>query len=330
MDTRDQLRVLAKCSTSFEGRLGETTPFESGLKPLSLTTIQINVGRLCNQACAHCHVEASPYRTEIMDRETAETCLDIIARTPQIETVDITGGAPEMNPNFTFLVEGSRCLCKRVIDRCNLTILEADGYEHLYDFLSGNEVEIVASLPHFNRSSTDRQRGQGVYERSITALKKLNGVGYPSHLPLNLVYNPTGLYLSNPQEQLEREFRVALRNRHGIEFSGLLCINNFPIGRFLDLLVERGKYDHYMDILVTAYNAQTVNGLMCRHQMSVGYDGKIYDCDFNQMLDIESKPVSHVKDFDLDAFLARRIQTANHCFACTAGGGSSCGGELDN
>lgn len=294
----------------------------------SLKVFQINVGKWCNQACRHCHVDASPIRTEMMDKETAELCINLISKIPEIETVDITGGAPEGNPHFKYLVTEAKRLGKRVMDRCNLTILEEPGYEWLYEFLKENEVEIISSLPSVLENVTDNQRGKGVYQKSITALKKLNALGYGTTLPIHLVYNPNGLFLSSGQAQLEKEYKDSLLKKYGIVFNQLFCINNLPINRFLGSLVRSGKFEMYMETLVNAFNPATVNGLMCLDQISVGYDGSVYDCDFNQMLDLKSKEVKHIKDFDLHSFLGREIVVANHCYGCTAGAGSSCGGEI--
>ena len=324
-----QLRMLRSYPASFGEFVARHVNHDGRLTALSLTSFQINVGKKCNQACTHCHVDASPFRTEAMDRATVDQCLKIISEVPSIGTVDITGGAPEINDNFTYIVEQSRGLGKKVIDRCNLTILEYPGYEYLYDFLPANDVEIVASLPHFSKSHTDRQRGEGVFDTSITALKKLNAAGYGTEHTLNLVYNPAGLFLSSAQKQLEREFKENLKRKHDIVFNNLFCINNLPINRYLAALVRLNKFEAYMETLVNAFNPATLDGLMCRHQLSVGYDGKIYDCDFNQMLELKAAPIGHVADFDPDEFMSRRIQVANHCFGCTAGAGSSCGGEID-
>ncbi|MCK5125606.1 MAG: arsenosugar biosynthesis radical SAM protein ArsS [candidate division Zixibacteria bacterium] len=323
-----QLKILGQSPASFARYVENNVIHDGRLTALSLKTIQINVGKLCNQACTHCHVDASPIRTENITRETAELCLKVIAEVEDIETVDLTGGAPEMNENFTFLVEESKRMGKHVIDRCNLTILEHKEYGHLYDFLTNNQVEIVASLPHYSGALTDRQRGRGVFGRSIEALKKLNHKGYGTDLPLNLVYNPNGIYLAAPQKQLEREFKEQLQRHHGVVFSNLYTINNLPINRFLAALIRAAKYDTYMETLVNAFNPATLDGLMCRHQISVAYDGQVYDCDFNQMLDLTAQPVNHIRDFNYDSFMARRITVNNHCFGCTAGAGSSCGGEI--
>lgn len=294
----------------------------------SLKVFQINVGRWCNQACRHCHVDASPIRTEMMDEKTAKLCIELISKIPEIETVDITGGAPEGNPHFKYLVTEARRLGKRVIDRCNLTILEEPSFEWLYEFLKENQVEIISSLPSVLENVTDNQRGKGVFQKSITALKKLNAIGYGTTLPIHLVYNPNGLFLSSGQSQLEKEFKENLFKKYGIVFNQLYCINNLPINRFLGSLVRAGKFEMYMETLVNAFNPSTVNGLMCLDQISVGYDGSVYDCDFNQMLELKSKEVKHIQDFDLLSYLSREIVVANHCYGCTAGAGSSCGGEI--
>ena len=322
ISVEEQKKLLSTYSTSF------STKVDSFLPALSLKTFQINVGRWCNQTCRHCHVDASPKRTEAMNHTTAERCIQLIESIPSIQTVDITGGAPEGNPEFTYLVKESKRLGKHVIDRCNLTILEEEGFEYLYEFLSSQNIEIIASLPHFAKSRTDSQRGKGVFDKSIIALQKLNKLGYGKNISLSLVYNPTGLFLSSSQLQLEREFKENLFEQFGIIFNNLYCINNLPINRFLNSLYNGGKFNEYMDVLCTAYNPATLEGLMCRHQISIGYDGTIYDCDFNQMLELPSEKVGHIDNFDLDRFLGRNIVLANHCFGCTAGAGSSCGGEI--
>lgn len=323
MNLTDQHKTLQ----SFTGKSFFET-LEGPLKANTLKVFQINIGRWCNQACRHCHVDASPLRSELMNWDTMEQCLQVIADTPSIEVVDITGGAPEGNPNFKKLVESARNLGKRVIDRCNLTILEEPGYEWLYDFLAKNEVEIVSSLPSILENVTDNQRGKGVFQKSIAALQKLNQNGYGSKLPLHLVYNPNGLFLSTSQSSLEKDYKEKLKKDYGITFNQLYCINNLPINRFLAALVRGGKFEMYMETLVNAYNPKTLDGLMCREQISVGYDGFIYDCDFNQMLDLKSNEKTHIKDFNLQSFLQRNIVVANHCYGCTAGAGSSCGGEI--
>lgn len=321
METNEQLKLLREKAPPFEEKLKEAGSYP--LKAVSLKTFQVNIGRKCNQACRHCHVNSSPSNEREMDRETVDLCLDVIRNTAQIETVDITGGAPEMNENFRYFVTEARRAGKQVIDRCNLTILEEPGYEYLYDFLAANKVQIVASLPHFRASSTERQRGDGVFRKSILALQKLNQRGYGKSLTLNLVYNPTGLFLSSDQAQLEREFKEDLQENYNIVFNNLFCLNNFPINRYLETLERAGKLQDYMDMLVNAYNSCTLDNLMCRQQISVSYHGYIYDCDFNQMLEIKSTPIGHIRDFDLNKIISRTIAVANHCYGCTAGSGSS-------
>jgi radical SAM/Cys-rich protein len=330
MTTKEQLKILSKDKPSFDDAILPYINGEKAMTPLKFSIFQMNIGKKCNQACLHCHVGASPVRTEMMSQETIERCLEIIASVASIETVDITGGAPEMNPNFRYLVTEAKKLGKHVMDRCNLTILEEPGYEYLYNFLSENNVEIVASLPYFRKSYTDRQRGRGVFEKSVTALKRLNKLGYglKNGRILNLVYNPAGAFLSAGQKALEREFKENLSRQYKISFNNLFCINNMPLDRFLRSLIKADKLDEYMDLLKNYFNPATLDGLMCRHQVSVSYDGYIYDCDFNQMLNLKAKPVSHIDAFDYDAFISRKIATANHCFGCTAGAGSSCGGEI--
>ena len=319
-----QIEVLSTYSKNFNSQ----KLVKSGITATNLEIFQVNIGKLCNQACLHCHVEAGPTRTENMEKHTIEKCLEVIRHTPSIKTVDITGGAPEMNAHFVYFVEEIKKTGKHIIDRCNLTILEEPGYEHLYDFLSKHKIEVVASLPHYAQSTTDSQRGRGVFDKSIIALQKLNKLGYGSNLPLNLVYNPNGFFLSGNQEELEQEFKHRLSENFDISFNNLYCINNLPVSRFLEALVRKNKFEDYMNTLANAYNPSTVEGLMCRNQISVGYDGKVYDCDFNQMLEIPAESFAHIDDFDLQNFLSRKIAVHNHCYGCTAGSGSSCGGSI--
>ena len=300
------------------------------LRPAAIATLQINVGKLCNQTCRHCHVDAGPHRTEIMSRETMIECLRVFDAT-SIPTADITGGAPELNPHFRWLVDEIAGRGRHVIDRCNLTILTTGSHRDLPGFFASRGVEVVASLPHYRALNTDTQRGEGVYERSIAALKELNAVGYGdgrSGLRLVLVTNPVGAFLLPPQASLEAEWKRELRRLHGIAFDALYCITNMPINRYLDWLIASGNLDGYLERLVTAFNPATVDGLMCRSTLSVGWDGRMYDCDFNQMLDLEVNTPSHIADFDPTALSARTIRVGRHCFGCTAGAGSSCGGAL--
>ncbi|MDP8210369.1 MAG: arsenosugar biosynthesis radical SAM protein ArsS [Candidatus Stygibacter australis] len=323
MNIESQLKYLEESSNGFEQTLSKHEKSVLPLKAISLKTFQVNIGRKCNQACRHCHVNSSPESTLEMTLDTVEMCLDVIRNVPEIETLDLTGGAPEMNAHFCYFVTEAIKAGKHVIDRCNLTILEEPGYEYLYEFLAANQVEIVASLPHFRPSGTDRQRGSGIYDKSIIALQKLNKLGYGKTLPLNLVYNPTGIFISSSQEQLEMEYKKHLFDTHGIVFNKLYCINNVPINRFLESLIKIDKFDEYMEILVDSFNFCTIDNLMCRYQISVGYDGNLYDCDFNQMLELQSQPIGHISKFDAARIKNRKIRLANHCFACTAGSGSS-------
>jgi len=313
-------------------------PFEEKLRSARLEELdstgievfQINVGKLCNQTCAHCHVDAGPDRRESMSRETAEACMRALERT-EIPNVDITGGAPELNPSFRWLVERSKALGRHVMDRCNLTVLSLAPQADLAEFLARHEVEILASLPHYRAAQADAQRGSGVFERSIQALRRLNALGYGrpgSALKLNLVYNPVGAFLPPRQEAIEAQFKRQLGRNHGIVFNRLYTITNMPISRFLEFLLESGNYEAYMQRLAAAFNPAAAAAVMCRYMLSVGWDGLLYDCDFNQMIEL---PLGygaphHIRDFDPARLEKRRIVTGNHCYGCTAGGGSSCGG----
>ena len=303
-----------------------------GLHPLRATGIeifQINVGKLCNQTCGHCHVDAGPDRTERMTRETAEACMAALERT-NATTVDITGGAPELNENFRYLVDASRTRGRHVMDRSNLTVLLLRSQSDLAQFLADREVEVIASLPYFLAERTDAQRGAGVFDKSIRALQLLNRLGYGQggSLRLHLVYNPTGAFLPGDQNALEREFKRELDRRFQIRFDRLYAITNLPISRFLDFLLESGNYERYMERLVNAFNPAAARAVMCRDTLSVGWDGQLYDCDFNQMLDdtVGFGAPTHIRDFSLDLLENRRIVTGIHCYGCTAGAGSSCGG----
>jgi radical SAM/Cys-rich protein len=319
---------------------GRFRPFEAalrdagldGLTSLGIDTLQINLGKLCNQSCKHCHVDAGPDRVEVMTRETMDACLRVLAAT-DIPVVDLTGGAPEMNPNFRWLVEQLRGLGRRVMDRCNLTILMVGETRDLPEFLAAHGVTIVASLPSFLARSTDAQRGERVFATSIAALGRLNELGYGrdgSGLELDLVYNPTGAFLPGRQESLEADFRRELQTRHGVVFNHLYALTNMPINRFLEFLLRTEQYDAYMDRLVTAFNPAAAAGVMCRTTLSVGWDGRLHDCDFNQMLEL---PLAgglprQIADFDPRRLAERRIVTGLHCYGCTAGAGSSCGGTV--
>lgn len=306
------------------------------LRRTSIDTVQINVGKLCNQACIHCHVDAGPKRPEIMDRRTAELALEF-ARAAEAQTVDITGGAPELNPSFRFLVEQARRDGRHVLDRCNLTVLFEPGQEDLAEFLAGMGVEVVASLPCYLPENVTKQRGQGVYEKSVEALRRLNTFGYGqdgSGLVLNLVYNPVGAHLPPPQAKLEADYKQELGTRFGIRFNHLYTLTNMPIARFAHMLQRQGNLDAYLELLATAFNPATLDGMMCRHLVSVSWDGFLYDCDFNQMLNMclgNGKPfrLGEQPAAELVCLLAQReILVGSHCYGCTAGAGSSCGGTL--
>lgn len=304
------------------------------LKPQDLEIFQLNIGKLCNQTCAHCHVDAGPDRKEEnMDKATLQQCLEIIAAIPTIKTVDITGGAPEMNPHFKWFVEECTKLGKKVMNRCNLTIIMANKkYQELPEFFKQHQVHLISSLPYFSKRRTDSQRGDGVFEDSIKALQLLNEVGYGKEntgLTLDLVYNPSGAFLPASQETLEAEFKRQLKRKYNIDFNSLFAITNLPISRFLDYLIQTGNYEEYMEKLVGAFNPATVEGLMCRNTISVSWDGYLYDCDFNQMLDLKVNGGSkHISEFDINALNERAIVLNQHCYGCTAGAGSSCGGEI--
>ena len=306
------------------------------LQRVNLDTIQINLGKLCNQACLHCHVDAGPKRTEIMAPRTAELALELI-REAGARTVDLTGGAPELNPSFRFLVEQNRQDGRHVLDRCNLTVLFEPRQEDLAEFLAEHQVEIFASLPCYSEENVSAQRGHGVYEKSIHALRQLNTLGYGqagSGLVLNLIYNPVGAHLPPPQQDLEGDYKRELGERFGLTFNNLLTITNMPIARFAHSLERDGKLAAYMELLAQAFNPATLESLMCRHLVSVSWDGYLYDCDFNQMLDLRlgnGTPLrlgEHSADSLIRQLIGRDIRLDSHCYGCTAGAGSSCGGAL--
>lgn len=301
------------------------------LKPVSVDVFQVNVGKMCNQVCQHCHVDAGPDRKEIMTRDTMQQCLDAL-KDPNITTVDLTGGAPEMNPEFRWFVEELSKLGKQIIVRCNLTIILANPkYNDLPAFFKKHKINVVSSLPSFTARRTDAQRGDGVFEKSIKALQMLNAVGYAKEgtgLKLDLVYNPSGAYLPDDQVVLQMEYERKLKSAYDIVFNDLFAITNLPVSRFLDYLVKSEKYEDYMVELANAYNPTAAAGVMCRSMVSVGWDGYLYDCDFNQMLELKLKDgaPNHVRDFDYDKVKNREITINQHCYGCTAGAGSSCGG----
>ncbi len=303
------------------------------IRPAKIEVLQINIGKLCNQTCAHCHVDAGPDRKEEqMSKTDLETCLKILDR-HNIPKVDITGGAPEMNVHFRWFVQECRSLGVEVMHRCNLTIIQANKkYKDLPDFFAQHQVHVISSLPYFSKNRTDRQRGDGVFEDSIKSLIQLNERGYGiegTGLQLDLVYNPTGAFLPGDQCQLEAEFKRQLFRRYRISFNKLYAITNLPISRFLEYLIESGNYEIYMAELVQAFNPATIDGLMCRTTISVSWDGFLYDCDFNQMLDLKVQTnQNHINNFDSYSLSQRTIAIGQHCFGCTAGSGSSCGGEI--
>jgi radical SAM/Cys-rich protein len=292
--------------------------------------LQINVGKMCNQVCKHCHVDAGPDRKEIMTQETMQMCLDIL-EISEIPTVDLTGGAPELNPNFKWFVDQIKKLERHVIVRSNLTILEEKGFQDYPEFMANHKIEMVSSLPFYKKTFTDKQRGDGVFDKSISAIKKLNALGYgkdDTGLIFNLVYNPVGAFLPPSQEGLQNDYKRELYDHYGIVFNNLYTITNMPISRFLDYLLQSGNYESYMQKLVDSFNPSAAANVMCKFTISVGWDGQLFDCDFNQMLEMnmDHGAPSHIKDFDIKKIEDRRIVTAQHCYGCTAGAGSSCGG----
>lgn len=299
----------------------------------ALTTVQINVTKRCNLACRHCHVESSPKRTEDLSREAAERIVQLLDASPEVDCLDLTGGAPELAETFRYLVQQGRARGLRVIDRCNLTVLFEDGQEDTAEFLAEHEVEVVASMPCYSKENVEAQRGTRVFDPSIRGLQRLNALGYGkpgSGLQLDLVYNPLGASLPPDVESLEKDYRRELGELLGIEFNQLIAIANMPIKRWADWLRRSGEYDGYLELLEDNFNPATVPNVMCREMVSIGYDGALYDCDFNQQLEM-SAPVSARTIWDLKRFnelSEAEIATERHCFGCTAGSGSSCGGAL--
>ena len=302
------------------------------LRARGVEVLQINVGKRCNQACHHCHVDAGPDRTEVMPDAVVDACLAFLDRSA-IPTIDITGGAPELHPRFKDVVVRARAAGRHVMDRCNLTITQLPNYAWVPEFLAQHHVEVVASLPSFAARQTDAQRGDGVFEQSIAALRRFNQLGYGmdgSGLVLNLVTNPVGAFLPAPQAALERDWKRELGRRFGISFNRLFTITNMPISRYLEFLVASGNLQAYMERLTVAFNPATIDGLMCRSTLSVGWDGRLYDCDFNQMIDLPVAAEAPQTIFDVTAhgLAGRRIVIGRHCYGCTAGAGSSCGGTI--
>jgi len=305
-----------------------------GLRAHEVTTLQVNIGKFCNQVCRHCHVDAGPHRLrEQMSRETAELVVRVLRDHPSIKSVDVTGGAPELNPNFRYMVDEATEMKREVIDRCNLTVLFVSGQEDLVGFLADHRVRVIASLPCYLEQNADKQRGNGVFQQSIDALQRLNAAGYGrqgSGLELDLIYNPLGPILPPPQAALEADYKRELKARYGVVFNRLYTITNMPIARFRVDLEQAGRLDKYMELLEQKFNPAAVHGVMCRSMVSVSWDGRLFDCDFNQMLEIPLADACcrHIRDFDLHILERRRICTGKHCFGCTAGAGSSCTGAL--
>jgi radical SAM/Cys-rich protein len=300
----------------------------------AVDVLQVNMGRYCNLACIHCHVESGPTRKEMMSRDTVDAVLRFLAGT-SIPTLDITGGAPELHRDFDYLVESARSLGRHVMDRCNLTVIFEPGKEYLPEFFWRHEVELVCSLPCYSQENVDKQRGKGTFDSSIRALQRFNEVGYgqtDSGLVLNLVYNPVGPHLPPPQEKLEQDYKKILHEQFGIVFNHLFCLTNMPITRYATHLKLRGEYDRYVELLETNFNAATLDQVMCRNLISIGWEGLVYDCDFNQMLNLPlrdraGKPLD-IASLALEQVVNRPITVDDHCYACTAGCGSSCGGAL--
>ncbi len=310
------------------------------LRRASLDTLQVNLGYKCNQSCLHCHVNAGPNRTEMMDADTVDLLLAVLCERG-VKTLDLTGGAPELNPHFRRLVRAARALGMKVIDRCNLTILSEPGQQDLAQFLADERVEVVASLPCYSAANVDRQRGDGVFERSISGLRALNALGYAdadadadadSGLVLNLVYNPQGASLPPPQAALEADYKRELGAHFGIRFNHLFTLTNMPIQRFGSTLVSKGTFQSYMQLLKSSYRSENLDGVMCRSMISVDWQGDLYDCDFNQMLGLRARvngsARAHLRDLLAHTAQGEAIRVADHCYGCTAGQGSSCGGSL--
>ena len=336
-NAKRQLEILSngifgdKELPTFARKIMETGQFP--LRPKKLEVFQVNLGYMCNQVCAHCHVDAGPDRKEIMTQDTMNQCLEVIKKT-KATTLDLTGGAPEMNPNFRWFVdEASKAGIKDFIVRSNLTIIRANKkYHDLPQFFKDHNVHLVSSMPHWTRGKTDKQRGGGVFDKSIKALQELNAIGYGipnSDLKLDLVYNPSGAFLPGDQESMEREFKKALLEDFGIQFHNLFTITNLPVSRFLDYLIASDNYEDYMYNLVEAYNPLAVENVMCTNTISVSWDGWLYDCDFNQMLKLKvASKVKHISEYNEELLNNRNIVISQHCYGCTAGAGSSCQGTV--
>ncbi len=334
-EPKEQLKVLNNQSmighSTFPTFKEKNESAGVSLRPTSLDVLQVNIGKMCNQVCKHCHVDAGPDRKEKMSLEIINQCIEIL-KEGNFTTLDITGGAPEMHEHFRYFVKKARSFVKKIIVRSNLTIILSN--KKFYDipaFFKEHRVEVTSSLPHYAKLRTDAQRGKGVFDTSIKALQLLNEQGFgkeDKRLILNLVYNPTGSFLPPGQVELEKEYKKKLLDNFNVSFNNLFAITNMPISRFLEYLMETGNYEAYMHKLLEAYNPSTVENLMCRNTISVGWDGNLYDCDFNQMLDLKINEANHISAFNAYKLLKRKIITSRHCFGCTAGAGSSCGGKV--
>lgn len=332
LHTLNQLAIASATAGNFAATLAQHQWPQ--LQPAPLEIFQINLGKLCNMTCRHCHVDAGPDRREVMTRETIEACLQALDQT-SAHTVDLTGGAPELNPNFRYLVDACVARGKHVIDRCNLTVLLLPTLADLPEWLAARGVEVVCSLPHYRKRNTDAQRGDGTFDQSIEALRRLNAAGYGTGdrtKQLTLMSNPVGAFLASGQAKLEQEWQTGLAKHFGITFDRLITLNNMPISRYLEWLEASGNLQGYMELLVNSFNPGTIAGLMCRNTVSVSWDGNLYDCDFNQMLELASVPTNGqpmtIYDFNVALLRDREIVTGRHCFGCTAGAGSSCGGAI--
>ena len=329
-DTNQQLEILEHSNMiPFQQKLESIGLFP--LQPKGIDIFQVNIGKMCNQTCRHCHVDAGPDRKEIMTKDTMQQCLNVLQSYPLMKVVDITGGAPEMNPGFRWFAEEIKKLDRHIMVRCNLTIILANKkYHDLPQFYKQHGIELISSLPFYTQDRTDRQRGNGVFEDSIKALLLLNKEGYGiegTGLILNLVYNPAGAFLPPAQDALQKEYKQGLKEKYGILFNELYTITNMPINRYLDYLLTSGNYERYMEKLITAFNPVAAKNVMCRNTISVGWDGYLYDCDFNQMLELKVDcKANHISEFDNSVLNKRNIIIGQHCYGCTAGAGSSCGG----
>lgn len=321
---RNEINEIPAFSTKIDNK-------DFSLTKDKLEIMQINVGKLCNLSCKHCHVSAGPNRKEIMSLSTMKDCLQVFKEN-NFTILDITGGAPEMNPNFKWLVKEACNLNAKVIVRTNLVILAKEGYTDLPEFYAKNKVEVVSSLPYYTEKNTDKQRGDGIFNTSISMLQKLNSLGYgmKDDLILNLVYNPGGAFLPPPQTAMENEYKKNLKNKYNIDFNNLFTITNNPVGRFLSFLEKSNNTKGYMERLYNSFNTSTLRSMMCRNQLSISWDGQLYDCDFNQALDLKVNGISSIEDLKGKKIDKRQIKFKNHCYACTAGSGSSCGGSTAN